>query len=585
MKKDKRIEMSQIPHSVDTQDELSIDIAIIGAGVSGLYAGYRLLNGQYSANSHPPSTAHIFDLNDLVGGRLLSVNLPGMDIISELGGMRYLSSQKITASLIEDVFKLNYEPFPRNDTPNNFFYLRGQRFRADAWSKMQNKDKILKTRYFLDDNSKGHSASQLFNKVIYDVLIADPWFRENYGDLIEKTNKYDFKFKISLRQWDVIKKNITYLKKGSPYHGMKVKDIGFWNLIKDQVGQEGYNFLADAGGYYSNTINWNAAESMSYMVGDFTQADTEYRTIKNGYDQLAYALAKDYTNQNGAKLWLKNTLITFKRNNKGSRRYSLKFRNENSQTYWTVNADTIILAMPKRSLNLLDQQNFFFDKHLSKELHKNIDAVISEPALKLLMGFEYPWWTKQFKTKSGVSITDLSIRQCYYFGTDQKNSHSLFLSSYNDMRTVTFWKALMRIKDKKFIYEPRETTIVSEEKIKEFPLPGDPVPKHLVEEAMLQVKELHGIDIPPPYIARIKDWSQDPYGGGYHAWQVGVSVEEVMPFMRHPIKNESIHIIGEAYSGDQGWTEGAFCVAERLLQEIFYLNWPEWLDKEYYLGR
>ncbi|PHM74593.1 monoamine oxidase [Xenorhabdus kozodoii] len=55
--------------------------------------------------------------------------------------------------------------------------------------------------------------------------------------------------------------------------------------------------------------------------------------------------------------------------------------------------------------------------------------------------------------------------------------------------------------------------------------------------------------------------------------------------MRHPIKNESVHIIGEAYSGDQGWIEGAFCVAEKLLQECFGLNWPNWLDDKYYLGR
>ncbi|MCC8380654.1 FAD-dependent oxidoreductase [Xenorhabdus sp. PB30.3] len=585
MKKNKRIEMDQIPHSTGTQEELSIDIAIVGAGVSGLYTGYRLLSGDDSDNTYSPTSVHIFDLNHTIGGRLLSVNLPGMDIIGELGGMRYLTSQKITTSLIENIFKLDHAPFPGSDSPNNFFYLRGQRFRADIWSEMQKNDKKFKIRYFINDDIQGYSASQLFNKIIYDVLVADPWFKENYGNLVEKTSKYDYKFKISLRQWDIIKKNITYIKKGSPYDKMKVKDIGFWNLIKDQVGQEGYNFLSDAGGYYSNTINWNAAESMSYMVGDFTQTDIEYRTIKNGYDQLAYALAKAYTDQNGAKLWLKNTLITFQHNNGGNRRYSLKFRNENSQTDWTVHTDTIILAMPKQSLNLLDQYNFFFDKHSHPKLNKNINTVIPEPSLKLLMGFEYPWWNKQFNTKSGASITDLAIRQCYYFGTDDKNSHSLFLSSYNDMRAVTFWKALIQIKDKDSIYEPCETSIVSKEKLKESPLPGEPVSKHLVEEAMNQVKELHGIDIPPPYIARIQDWSKDPYGGGYHAWKVGVSVDEVMPFMRHPIKNESVHIIGEAYSGDQGWTEGAFCVTEKLLQEIFRLNWPEWLDKEYYLGR
>ncbi len=57
-----------------------------------------------------------------------------------------------------------------------------------------------------------------------------------------------------------------------------------------------------------------------------------------------------------------------------------------------------------------------------------------------------------------------------------------------------------------------------------------------------------------------------------------------MPYMRRPICDESIHIIGEAYSSQQGWTEGAFCVTENLLQEWFHLNRPCWLADDYYLG-
>jgi hypothetical protein len=45
-----------------------------------------------------------------------------------------------------------------------------------------------------------------------------------------------------------------------------------------------------------------------------------------------------------------------------------------------------------------------------------------------------------------------------------------------------------------------------------------------------------------------------------------------------------VHICGEAYSDQQGWVEGALCVAERMLQEHFGLKWPKWLDPNYYLG-
>ncbi|WP_437271496.1 hypothetical protein [Staphylococcus aureus] len=73
-------------------------------------------------------------------------------------------------------------------------------------------------------------------------------------------------------------------------------------------------------------------------------------------------------------------------------------------------------------------------------------------------------------------------------------------------------------------------------------------------------------------------------GGGYHAWYTGINVKEVMKEIRKPYFNENIYIVGEAYSSDQGWTEGAFKTAENMLQDHFQLNWPDWLEKEYYLG-
>ncbi|NET61528.1 MAG: hypothetical protein F6K47_37035, partial [Symploca sp. SIO2E6] len=52
-----------VPTRDDYQDGLEVDVAIIGAGVSGLYTGYRLLNGE-SASESQPETVHIFELGD-----------------------------------------------------------------------------------------------------------------------------------------------------------------------------------------------------------------------------------------------------------------------------------------------------------------------------------------------------------------------------------------------------------------------------------------------------------------------------------------------------------------------------------------
>jgi monoamine oxidase len=574
------------------QADLKTEVAIIGAGTSGLYSAYRLVTDQkYTADQ-----VQIFDLNDKIGGRLESVILPGMDFWGELGGMRYLTSQEIVTTLIEGYplsekdlakrqpilkDKMTPIPFPMGDSSRLLTYLRKERTTQNAWEQAQQNGNKLITRYFLNKDDVGYSADQLFNKIIADVLMADPWFVQNYSDLIIKKSKYDIEFQITMEIWDTIKLNLIYHFKGSPYDQRKVNDIGFWNLIKDQVSQEGYSFLSNAGGYYSNTINWNSAEAFPYMIGDFS-AGTEYKTIEEGYDSIAYALANSYLENNGACIWSENKLLTFTREHKEKKnyKYELTFLNLEQNQKWKVYANSIILAMPRKSLELLDQDNFFFDSDENEQLNTNMRAVIKEPAFKILMGFHEPWW-KKLKIDAGHSITDLPMRQCYYFGTDTNNNNSMLLGSYGDMETETFWKALS---DDQVLFEisPHKSASM-EEMLK---LNHVQATKMMVNEIMNQLRELHGnqVEIPEPYITYFKDWTDAPFGAGYHAWKAGVAVNEVMPYMRKPLNDEQIHIVGEAYSDQQGWVEGAFCEAEKMLQEHYDLVRPYWLRSDYYLG-
>lgn len=588
----KRITMDQVNHHTDMKEELSIDVAIIGAGVSGLYAGYRLLTGERKKDEARPESVHLFDLNDRIGGRLQSIQLPEMDVMGELGAMHYMPEHQITTSLIEGVFNLKQKPFPLGNPDDYIYYLRGNRLRGEDWTIAQKNNKTLQTGYQLHNQDKDYRFDQLIQKTVYELLLADPWFKAKYSHTIQKRSTYEYAFFITNEQWDDIKRNWTYYKPNSPYDRINLHQIGFWNVIKDQIGQEGYAFLADTEGYYSNTINWNAAEAIAYTIGNYSKHIDEYRTIENGYDQIAYALAQAYTSATGSKLWMGHKLQSFKETTDHPRRYKLTFYCEKKEEEWTVYTDKIILAMPTRSLELLEPNVPIINK--SRALQKHINSVYSIPSFKLLMGFEYPWWERELGITAGKASTDLPMSQCYYFGSDPSNSHALLLASYNDMYTVHFWNALLGEGGKK-AEQPRKTATsesvhhhdgTSQKGVleKETLLPGEVVPKHMLKEAINQLQEVHGIDIPEPYIARAKDWSTDPYGGGYHNWRAGAKTHETIPFMRHPLPDEAIHIIGDAYSGKQGWIEGAFCVTEHLMQETFNMKWPSWLDKTYYLG-
>lgn len=69
-------------------DEI-LDAAIVGGGVSGVYAGWRL------ATEGRLPRVEVFEASDRIGGRLLSVSPPGIrNMTAELGGMRILPERQ-----------------------------------------------------------------------------------------------------------------------------------------------------------------------------------------------------------------------------------------------------------------------------------------------------------------------------------------------------------------------------------------------------------------------------------------------------------------------------------------------------------
>lgn len=87
-----------IPMSSDGRSRFTgdtLDTAIVGAGVGGLYAAWRLLD----CGQHPGGIA-VFEGSARVGGRLFSVTMPGTTgIAAEFGGMRFLSSHRLITSV------------------------------------------------------------------------------------------------------------------------------------------------------------------------------------------------------------------------------------------------------------------------------------------------------------------------------------------------------------------------------------------------------------------------------------------------------------------------------------------------------
>ena len=181
-------------------------------------------------------------------------------------------------------------------------------------------------------------------------------------------------------------------------------------------------------------------------------------------------------------------------------------------------ARQVILAMPRRSLELIDWDGWKDDK-----VHRMRESVLKQAAFKNFLGYEHPWW-RGLSLYAGRSITDLPIRQVYYFGYEHDhpgaepgNYNSLLMASYNDIGSVPFWKATEN--DEPFEgHKPTFSATTGPLLIGE-----RPVTKGMVELAQNQLREMHAqVSLPCPYTAIFHDWTYDPYGGGWHEWKAGV---------------------------------------------------------------
>jgi flavin-dependent amine oxidoreductase len=537
-----------------------LDVAIVGGGVAGAYCAWRLMTAALPGSSLLRARAaarrdgklkiSLYEASKRIGGRLLSITPPGMPgTACELGGMRYLSSQTLVRSLVENKLRLETQPMPVSD-PNNIAYVRGQHLR---WRDLTDPEKVP---YHLTPAERGRHPGTLLKWAIEQLI---PGITDLHGDALQER----------LEKEEV--------------EGRPLSDWGLWNLLMRAISQEAYEFARQSGGYDTTQLNWNAA-AMIRLNQDFVPGVTFKRLVK-GFEELPHTLCRLFQ-EAGGKVELHRRLesldvvldpgtagdapliqMTFC---KGEPVWNVDANQETE----TVLARALVLAMPRRSLELLDRTGAVLDpeaetsrKHNVREL---IGAVSPIPMFKMFACYEYPWW-EAAGVRQGRSVTDLPIRQCYYWGTEPESREAVIMATYDDTLNVDFWAGLR----------------ASEEKVP----PGQKAnagsadwhdheaPEGMIEEVQRQLVEMHGVRYAPrPYAAAYMDWSGDPFGGGANFWKINRKSWDLVPQIIQPVQDLPVYICGEAYSNNQGWVEGALQTAELVLEKLG-LRWPDWVTE------
>lgn len=522
---------------------IEIDYAIVGAGVAGTYCAWRLQKAHGASKK-----IVLFEHSDRIGGRLLTIKFGGK-LKAELGGMRYMPPQKVEGtnelmghklfSHLVDEFKLQTEDFPMGYVDdeewgeNNYVYLRGKHLKIKDL-----KDPEKSTLFNLDWSERGKSPNML-QEHVQRILVpgADKLTRKGW-----------FKVKV---------------------FGDDLWKYGFWNLLYRVLSPEAYLLLKIGSGYDTNASNGNAVALLP-ILKDYLST-TQYRTLKDGMMSLPETLAKKFKSLGGRmkpnedRIQKNHRLESIgKRDDKGY--YKLDFAiTETDKKNNEVTTDTgkydewrtknVILAIPTAALQKIKCELFQTDK----KVMEMIDSAFPQEAIKLALEYPYAWW-KALGLFRGRSITDLPLRQTYYFSDldDLKEpdpfeikpkKHSLLVASYSDIESVPFWRGLEG---------PQHYKGHSK---------GYRASKFMVEEAHRQIMRMHGqSELPKPARAAYFDWADPPFGGAWHAWKPGIRYSEIIDAIRRPVKDEGLFICGEAYSAWQGWAEGALNTAEQMLK-------------------
>ncbi len=504
-----------------SHDTIVTDVAIVGAGVAGLYTAWRLLQDE------PKRSIHILERLPRTGGRLETdhVLIDGARVKTEEGGMRFMDSQVELMALLEQLdLKKDIVPFPMGDD-HNLYYLRGTRFTlGDAkrdpaiWSRL----------YSLNESAKGIQPG----KVLQDLLNA----------ILEENHIDPKRWKPTPDEWTNFRMKYTY--KGIPTYKW-----GFWAMLTDfGLSPDCIEMLYQSSGFiapYDQEVNAGCALQ---LLVDFVHP--KFHTLGPGYHALPDKLGEEIT-QKGAVIHLEHQVVTMEERDG---RLMVVTRGPEEKVTRFLATDVIFAVTQLALRELIPFVPMFRDQTFMAD----VDSLTDMELGKINLYYDHNWWTPKTGIQSGGSYTDLPMAQFYCFshpkGNDPNGPASITL--YTDYYRTEYWAQLQELGEP---YEvPNGPTV---------PAWSERASTFVVEQATRQMKEMFGLgEIPAPLVATYRRWGVPSAGDGDHQWRIGVNDVEVRSRMANPFPH--VYTCGESYSDDQAWVNGALRSVDQMLPLI-----------------
>jgi monoamine oxidase len=510
--------LSMLPPAARADANTDVDVAIVGGGVAGTYAAWRL------ARERPHLRIALFEMSDRIGGRLRSIAFPAAPhLVGEAGGMRFLPAHKHVFNLVRQL-KLPARGYPVVE-PQEHLALRGRNF---TYAEAGQPTKLYPYNIPPSDQApNSRRYVQGVEKVIPDFGHMTParWIR---------------------------------IRSGIRYKGRLLKDWPSWALMADIFTAEENRFMQDSGGYDIAPLGSALGDFDEQLLG--ADLSKPYLTVAGGYQKLPLTLAAE-SRRLGTKVQMETRLTSLSVPGSPGQAFRLGVVDRAGRTT-ALSARRVVLALPRRALELIED----FPARRDPRVAGLIASVVGEPASKAFLLYPRPWW-RDLGIDGGRCVTDMPARMFYALGAEKERLVSEpangfgMLMAYCCGPDVDYWQQLAPP-------APRETAGFQW-------LPGD---SGLALEVHREAALTYGTQPPAPLAACFQDWTVDPYGGGWNMWRQGVDGMALADSVMSPLPGHELYICGEAYSPYyQSWAEGAIERSETMLQRHFGLKPPQWL--------
>lgn len=549
--------LAELPSEVP----LETDVAVIGAGVSGLYCAWRLLQAD------PGRRVTVVERLNRTGGRLdtdIVEIAPGEEVREEQGGMRFnygmTELMRLNAAL--DLCS-QIVPFPMSSPENtNRYFVRGRGFSvADAAS---GGERIWRKLYRLREAETGLSPTDIVTTTFDAVLTAN-------GIAPEADLPPDF--------W-------TRLRQEVVWDGTPMKDWQLWGLLRRMgYSEECVDMLSQTIGFAGPFRSMANAGDAFQILADFPK-DPRYFTFKRGFSSLPDALVAKLERHGDAARILTSTNVDSISGDDGDFTVTLTVASgeRNSRpsipggAVWALRAKTLVVAVATKGMeDLFHRSPALRDHPDGAKLWDAIHSVLGMTLMKINLYFDSPWWQNGLSGRPSVefgpNFSDLPVNAVYPFyalpehvaAAKRKNpairNAAAALTIYCDFEKTDFWHGLQTV-------GPLFASPLQERESARRPQRIYAATDAVVEAAREQLGALFGMTpVPRPVLTSYRLWNgQDDFEFAYHQWRLGANDPAVRAYLSQPWPG--IHFCNEAISDMHGWVNGSLRSTDLALEHF-----------------